>query len=86
MRTDQHYGRAEFLREEFGKMLTDTIGNDSELPLGEPCGAPAGSPEKIAALCRRVELGQELWHPSDNQEHRRPGLLSAGLENLEATC
>lgn len=35
-------------------------------PAGEPCEDLPGTPGRIAALARRVELGQELWHPADN--------------------
>lgn len=31
----------------------------------EPTDAPAGSPEKIEVLRRRVELGLPLWHSND---------------------
>lgn len=31
----------------------------------EPTNAPAGSPEKIETLRRRVELGLPLWHNND---------------------
>ena len=30
--------------------------------------APAGSPEKIETLRRRIELGQPLWHESDRAD------------------
>lgn len=31
--------------------------------------APAGSPEKIEVLRRRVELGQPLWHTTDRIDY-----------------
>lgn len=31
--------------------------------------APAGSPEKLAELARRVELGLPLWHPEDRLDY-----------------
>ena len=31
--------------------------------------APAGSPEKIEVLRRRVELGQPLWHGTDRVDY-----------------
>ncbi|MGE0757003.1 MAG: hypothetical protein AB7F89_09925 [Pirellulaceae bacterium] len=31
----------------------------------EPTDAPAGSPEKIEILRKRVELGLPLWHAKD---------------------
>lgn len=31
--------------------------------------APAGSPEKIEVLRRRVELGQPLWHNTDRVDY-----------------
>jgi hypothetical protein len=34
-------------------------------PALEPTDARPGSPEKILVLARRLELGQELWHPGD---------------------
>jgi len=34
-----------------------------------PTDAPAGSPEKVAILTRRVELGQPLWHDEDRQDY-----------------
>lgn len=35
----------------------------------EATDAPAGSPEKIEALRRRVELGQPLWHEEDRRDY-----------------
>jgi hypothetical protein len=35
----------------------------------EPTDAPAGSPEKIEVLRRRVELGQPLWHTTDRIDY-----------------
>jgi len=34
-----------------------------------PTAAPAGSPEKLAELARRVEQGLPLWHPSDRADY-----------------
>jgi hypothetical protein len=34
-----------------------------------PTEAPAGSPEKLAELARRIELGLPLWHPSDRADY-----------------
>ena len=34
-----------------------------------PTDAPAGSPEKIDVLRRRVELGQPLWHGDDRVDY-----------------
>lgn len=34
----------------------------------QPTRAPAGSPEKIEVLRKRVELGLPLWHPLDGIE------------------
>ncbi|MBX7167395.1 MAG: hypothetical protein K1X74_13785 [Pirellulales bacterium] len=34
-----------------------------------PTEAPAGSPDKIAILARRIELGQPLWHPEDRSDY-----------------
>lgn len=34
-----------------------------------PTDAPAGSPEKIEVLRRRVELGQPLWHNTDRVDY-----------------
>ncbi len=31
--------------------------------------AAAGSPEKLAVLARRVELGLPLWHPEDRADY-----------------
>lgn len=31
--------------------------------------APAGSPEKLAVLARRIELGLPLWHPEDRCDY-----------------
>ncbi|MBX7074497.1 MAG: hypothetical protein K1X71_15225 [Pirellulales bacterium] len=31
--------------------------------------APAGSPEKLAILARRIELGLPLWHPEDRSDY-----------------
>lgn len=35
----------------------------------EPTDAPAGSPDKIEVLRRRVEEGYPLWHPSDRIDY-----------------
>ncbi|WP_342190341.1 hypothetical protein Pla52nx_001059 [Stieleria varia] len=35
----------------------------------EPTDAPAGSPEKIEVLRKRVELGQPLWHNTDRVDY-----------------
>ena len=35
----------------------------------EPTTAPAGSPEKIDALRKRVELGLPLWHDEDRVDY-----------------
>jgi len=35
----------------------------------QPTDAPAGSPEKIAVLAKRVELGLPLWHPEDRADY-----------------
>lgn len=35
----------------------------------EPTDAPAGSPEKIEVLRRRVELGHPLWHADDRMDY-----------------
>ena len=35
----------------------------------EPTDAPAGSPEKIEALRRRIEQGQPLWHAEDRFDY-----------------
>ncbi|HTN76273.1 MAG TPA: hypothetical protein VL096_13540 [Pirellulaceae bacterium] len=35
----------------------------------EPTDAPAGSPEKIEILRRRVEQGLPLWHDSDRFDY-----------------
>lgn len=40
-----------------------------------PTDAPAGSPEKIEVLRRRVELGQPLWHNDDRNDY--VGLVGA---------
>lgn len=34
----------------------------------DPTDAPAGSPEKIEILRRRVELGLPLWHEEDRSD------------------
>lgn len=34
-----------------------------------PTNAPAGSPEKLAILARRVELGLPLWHLDDRADY-----------------
>lgn len=34
-----------------------------------PTEAPAGSPEKLAILARRVEEGLPLWHPEDRADY-----------------
>ncbi len=35
----------------------------------ESTEAPAGSPEKIEVLRRRVELGLPLWHKDDRKDY-----------------
>ena len=35
----------------------------------EPTDAPAGSPEKIEILRRRIELGLPLWHEEDRIDY-----------------
>jgi len=35
----------------------------------QPTDAPAGSPEKIEVLRKRVELGQPLWHTTDRVDY-----------------
>jgi len=34
-----------------------------------PTAAPAGSPQKIDALRKRVELGLPLWHDDDRMDY-----------------
>jgi hypothetical protein len=34
-----------------------------------PTNAPAGSPQKIDALRKRVELGLPLWHDDDRRDY-----------------
>ena len=34
-----------------------------------PTEAPAGSPDKIAELARRIEMGVPLWHPEDRGDY-----------------
>ena len=34
-----------------------------------PTDAPAGSPEKIDVLRKRVELGLPLWHDNDRMDY-----------------
>ena len=41
----------------------------------ESTDAPAGSPEKIEILRRRLELGQPLWHNNDRFDYN--GLTGA---------
>jgi hypothetical protein len=31
--------------------------------------APAGSPEKLAVLAKRIEEGLPLWHPEDRRDY-----------------
>jgi hypothetical protein len=35
----------------------------------QPTNAPAGSPDKIELLRRRVEFGQPLWHDKDRSDY-----------------
>jgi hypothetical protein len=42
---------------------------DDEQEGFDPTDAPAGSPEKIEVLRRRVELGQPLWHREDRRDY-----------------
>lgn len=41
-------------------------------PLPEPTAALTGTPEKLAELVRRAELGLELWHPMDGYPANLP--------------
>jgi hypothetical protein len=41
----------------------------------EPTDAPAGSPEKIEVLRKRLELGLPLWHENDRYDYN--GLTGA---------
>ena len=34
-----------------------------------PTEAPAGSPEKLAEMARRIQMGLPLWHPSDRADY-----------------
>ncbi len=34
-----------------------------------PTAAPAGSPEKLDILARRIALGLPLWHPDDRPDY-----------------
>ena len=47
---------------------------DDFVPYGMalPTDAAPGSPEKIAEMCRRLELGYPLWNPRDNLTLDRP--------------
>lgn len=31
----------------------------------DPCQAPAGTSEKIIEMCRRIDCGEDLFHPED---------------------
>lgn len=42
---------------------------DDEQDGFEATDAPAGSPEKIEILRRRVEQGQPLWHREDRRDY-----------------
>ena len=46
--------------EEFAPRITDDF---------VPTAAPAGSPEKLETLARRLELGLPLWHPDDRADY-----------------
>jgi hypothetical protein len=46
--------------EDFAPCVTDDF---------SPTEAPAGSPEKLAELARRVQLGLPLWHPMDRHDY-----------------
>ena len=57
-------------------MITRTVYTDLEsvrhdedfIPVAAtlPCHYPAGSDEKIAAMRRRAEIGEDIWHRDDN--------------------
>lgn len=51
-------------------------------PEFEPTDSPAGSPEKIEILRRRIEMGLPLWHDDDRVDYN--GLLGA-IRPREAT-
>ena len=46
--------------EDFAPLETDDF---------QPTEAPAGSPDKIAVLAQRIELGVPLWHPEDRGDY-----------------
>lgn len=48
---------------------------DNAQPHFECTDAPAGSPEKIEILRRRIELGLPLWHDNDRFDYN--GLTGA---------
>lgn len=41
------------------------VPQDGLVPPAEPCPYPPGSPGKLAALERRAERGELLWHADD---------------------
>ncbi len=47
------------------------IANTNQAPatLPEPTDALPGTPEKVRVLARRMQLGQQLYHPLDNLGH-----------------
>lgn len=42
---------------------------DTAVDIFDPTDAPAGSPEKIEILRRRIELGLPLWHEEDRVDY-----------------
>ena len=37
-------------------------------PASQPCPARGGTPERMAAMCERMERGEELFHPLDGHD------------------
>lgn len=49
-------------------LAIEQYGHDEDYIPTNPCSptdAKPGTPEKIAVLCERVQLGQPLWHEDD---------------------
>lgn len=55
-------------RQNYFQFLVSNLGDGdfNPAPAGQPTKAIAGSPEKIETMRRRIELGEDLYHPKDS--------------------
>ena len=60
------------IRDQYAKHLHfDEVGLGLKAPTkpaSQPCPARGGTPERVAAMCERMERGEELWHEEDGHD------------------